>query len=97
MGKQAPTRRSARLPVIVHRERLGQPERRRCICLFAQPGAAREGVLAAGDVRHASVKRVASAVGEGSIAVQIVHNLVAAEPLQSDHPPSDAQPAHQSR
>ena len=26
------------------------------------------GVFAAGDVRHSSVKRVASAVGEGSIA-----------------------------
>jgi thioredoxin reductase (NADPH) len=37
------------------------------------------GVLAAGDVRHASVKRVASAVGEGSIAVQLVHNLFADE------------------
>jgi len=35
------------------------------------------GVFAAGDVRHASVKRVASAVGEGSIAVQLVHNLLA--------------------
>ena len=34
------------------------------------------GVFAAGDVRHASVKRVASAVGEGSIAVQLVHNLL---------------------
>ena len=34
------------------------------------------GVLAAGDVRHGSVKRVASAVGEGSIAVQLVHNLL---------------------
>jgi thioredoxin reductase (NADPH) len=33
------------------------------------------GVLAAGDVRHGSVKRVASAVGEGSIAVQLVHQL----------------------
>jgi thioredoxin reductase (NADPH) len=32
-------------------------------------------VLAAGDVRHASVKRVAAAVGEGSIAVQLVHSL----------------------
>jgi thioredoxin reductase (NADPH) len=32
-------------------------------------------VLAAGDVRHASVKRVAAAVGEGSIAVQLVHAL----------------------
>jgi thioredoxin reductase (NADPH) len=37
------------------------------------------GVLAAGDVRRASVKRVASAVGEGSIAVQIVHDLLADE------------------
>jgi thioredoxin reductase (NADPH) len=35
------------------------------------------GVLAAGDVRHASVKRVASAVGEGSVAVQVLHNLFA--------------------
>jgi thioredoxin reductase (NADPH) len=34
------------------------------------------GVLAAGDVRHGSVKRVASAVGEGSIAVQLVHGLL---------------------
>ncbi|HEY4094808.1 MAG TPA: FAD-dependent oxidoreductase [Baekduia sp.] len=34
------------------------------------------GVLAAGDVRHGSVKRVASAVGEGSIAVQLVHDLL---------------------
>ena len=41
------------------------------------------GVLAAGDVRHASVKRVASAVGEGSIAVQIVHQLLADEPLHT--------------
>ena len=30
-------------------------------------------VFAAGDVRHRSVKRVASAVGEGSIAVQLIH------------------------
>ena len=36
------------------------------------------GVLAAGDVRHGSVKRVASAVGEGSIAIQLVHRLLAA-------------------
>ncbi len=33
-------------------------------------------VLAAGDVRHSSVKRVASAVGEGSIAVQVLHGLL---------------------
>jgi len=48
------------------------------------------GVLAAGDVRHDSVKRVASAVGEGSIAVQIVHNLLMDEPLQSGQPALDA-------
>jgi thioredoxin reductase (NADPH) len=36
------------------------------------------GVFAAGDVRHGSVKRVASAVGEGSIAIQLVHRLFAA-------------------
>ncbi|MGY1780650.1 FAD-dependent oxidoreductase [Geodermatophilus sp. SYSU D01036] len=35
------------------------------------------GVLAAGDVRSGSVKRVASAVGEGSIAIQQVHRLLA--------------------
>jgi len=35
------------------------------------------GVLAVGDVRHAAVKRVASAVGEGAIAVQLVHTLFA--------------------
>jgi thioredoxin reductase (NADPH) len=31
------------------------------------------GVFAAGDVRHGSVKRVASAVGEGSVAIRLVH------------------------
>jgi thioredoxin reductase (NADPH) len=41
------------------------------------------GVLAAGDVRHGSVKRVASAVGEGSIAIQVVHSLFAADRLRS--------------
>jgi thioredoxin reductase (NADPH) len=41
------------------------------------------GVLAAGDVRHASVKRVASAVGEGAIAVQLAHNLLEAEALEA--------------
>ncbi len=34
------------------------------------------GVFAAGDVRHRSVKRVASAVGEGSIAIQLVHEYL---------------------
>src|SRR5829696_213045 len=34
------------------------------------------GVFAAGDVRYGSVKRVASAVGEGSIAIQMVHKYL---------------------
>lgn len=36
----------------------------------------RAGVFAAGDVRATSVKRVASAVGEGSMAVQFVHEYL---------------------
>jgi thioredoxin reductase (NADPH) len=34
------------------------------------------GIFAVGDVRHGSVKRVASGVGEGSIAVQFVHQYL---------------------
>ncbi|HET7443506.1 MAG TPA: FAD-dependent oxidoreductase [Solirubrobacterales bacterium] len=37
------------------------------------------GVFAAGDVRHGSMNRVASAVGEGSIAIRLVHEFFAAE------------------
>ncbi len=36
----------------------------------------RPGVFAAGDVRSGSVKRVASAVGEGAMAVQLVHEYL---------------------
>jgi thioredoxin reductase (NADPH) len=36
----------------------------------------RPGVFAAGDVRSGSVKRVASAVGEGAMAVQFVHEYL---------------------
>jgi len=35
------------------------------------------GVFVAGDVRHRSVKRIASAVGEGAMAVQFVHQYLA--------------------
>jgi thioredoxin reductase (NADPH) len=35
------------------------------------------GVFVAGDVRHRSIKRVASAVGEGSMAVQFIHQYLA--------------------
>jgi thioredoxin reductase (NADPH) len=44
------------------------------------------GVLAAGDARHGSVKRVASAVGEGSMAIQSLHSLFAADGLQRAGP-----------
>jgi thioredoxin reductase (NADPH) len=37
------------------------------------------GVFAAGDARHGSVKRVASAVGEGSMAIQLLHRLFASD------------------
>jgi thioredoxin reductase (NADPH) len=35
------------------------------------------GIFAVGDVRHGSIKRVASGVGEGSIAIQFVHQYLA--------------------
>jgi len=44
------------------------------------------GVFAAGDARHASVKRVASAVGEGSIAIQFVHAFLADDVQRSASP-----------
>jgi thioredoxin reductase (NADPH) len=34
------------------------------------------GVFAAGDVRAGSVKRVASAAGEGAVAIQLVHRYL---------------------
>ena len=37
------------------------------------------GVFAVGDVRRGSVKRVASAVGEGSTAIQLLHDLFSAD------------------
>ncbi|MGW4398955.1 FAD-dependent oxidoreductase [Amycolatopsis nivea] len=39
----------------------------------------RPGVFAVGDVRHGSVKRVASAVGEGAMAVRFVHEHLSQE------------------
>ena len=38
------------------------------------------GVFAVGDVRHGSTKRVASAVGEGSVAIQLVHQYLTMRP-----------------
>ena len=44
------------------------------------------GVFAAGDVRHGSIKRVAAAVGEGSTAIQLVHQYlqITDDPLGAD-------------
>ena len=36
----------------------------------------RKGIFAVGDVRAGNIKRVASAVGEGSIAVSFVHQVL---------------------
>jgi thioredoxin reductase (NADPH) len=53
------------------------------------------GVFASGDVRHGSVKRVASAVGEGSIAIQLVHSLFEADRLEAGRPAIGAAPPPQ--
>jgi thioredoxin reductase (NADPH) len=37
------------------------------------------GVFAAGDLRHGSIKRVASAVGDGAMAVSLVHAYLRGE------------------
>jgi len=41
------------------------------------------GVFAAGDVRAGSVKRVASAAGEGSVVISAVHSYLASAPARS--------------
>ncbi|HXW07438.1 MAG TPA: FAD-dependent oxidoreductase [Vicinamibacterales bacterium] len=41
------------------------------------------GVFAVGDVRHGSVKRVASAVGDGTICVRLIHEYLATLPAGS--------------
>ena len=37
------------------------------------------GVFAIGDVRYRSIKRVASAVGDGATAIRMIHEYLAAE------------------
>ena len=54
------------------RKRVSKGERDRAIFETSVPG-----VFVAGDVRHGSVKRVASGVGEGSICVQMIHQYLA--------------------
>jgi thioredoxin reductase (NADPH) len=48
------------------------------------------GIFAAGDVRHGSIKRVASGVGEGSMAIAFVHQYLAELDATDDHLARDA-------
>ncbi len=52
----------------------------------------RPGVFAAGDVRYGSVKRVAGAVGEGSVAVGSVHRYLADLAATPEESPEGANP-----
>jgi len=57
------------------------------------------GVFAAGDVRRGSVKRVASAVGEGAATIPLIHRYLARttasrETPTSHHPHRSSPPAH---
>ena len=52
-------------------------------CALSLLHTSRSGVFAAGDVRRGSIKRVASAVGEGAMAVRFVHRYLAGV---SEHP-----------
>ena len=60
------------------RKRGGKVERERFLFETSVPG-----IFAAGDVRHGSVKRVASGVGEGAICVQMIHQYLAHLSAQS--------------
>ncbi len=74
------------LPRSDCRRQSGVHVHRNVVCRIIHSGAARRppflletshpGVFAAGDVRSGSVKRVASAVGEGAMSVQFVHEYL---------------------
>src|SRR6202011_985696 len=44
------------------------------------------GLFVAGDIRHGSTKRVASAVGEGAMAIALVHAPLARPESKPQHP-----------
>jgi thioredoxin reductase (NADPH) len=60
------------LPRDGHRPIGWKPDRDPFLLETSEPG-----VFVAGDVRHGSVKRVASGVGEGSIAISFIHQYLA--------------------
>ena len=55
------------------------------------------GIFACGDVRFAPVKRVASAVGEGSMAIAFVHQFLKETGGASEAPPRQNQPSSTSK
>ena len=71
-------RRDGRALLPAHRPRRagrGARRARRRRPFFLE--TSRPGIFAVGDVRSGSIKRVASAVGEGSMAVRLVHQRLA--------------------
>jgi thioredoxin reductase (NADPH) len=70
----------------------GEPARPPLIFETSLPG-----LFAVGDVRYRSVKRVASAVGEGSVAVQQVHQYLATRAEGGDAPVQVSDAALESR
>jgi thioredoxin reductase (NADPH) len=44
------------------------------------------GLFCVGDVRHASIKRVSSGVGEGSMAIAFVHQYLSLQPSAVPQP-----------
>jgi thioredoxin reductase (NADPH) len=51
------------------------------------------GIFAAGDVRHGSIKRVASGVGEGSMSIAFIHRYLDETPAPTNVPGGDTQAA----
>jgi thioredoxin reductase (NADPH) len=65
--------------------RLEDPDRRPLFLETSRPG-----IFAIGDVRSGSVKRAATAIGEGSMAVRLVYERLAATGTAVANPPSAA-------
>ena len=65
--------------ILTGRDLLPDGKRPKGWTLAREPGLLETnipGVFAVGDVRHGSIKRVASGVGEGSVAIQFVHQYL---------------------
>jgi hypothetical protein len=73
LSSTASSKEALTMPSVLDRalDRLAQAS------LLPPPPRVTHGGFFAGDVRHGSIKRVASAVGEGAMAVQQVHRFLA--------------------